>query len=611
MVAAFYKRKMNAYKTFKAHTRKLIYTLLLFIVPFSIQAQGFQKTIWNQTGTGQISHINGEIVEVDLKSGKEIRTWLSLAELTPKGQSSPLKVAQFSFSQDQQKVLLFTNSQRVWRYYTRGDYWVYDLQLKKLQRLGKSLLPQSLMYAKFSPNGNQVAFVSVNNLYVENLNSEEIIQLTFDGDTLQNKINGTFDWAYEEEFGTRDGFRWSPNSSQLAYWKIDGSKIKNYLMLNTTAGIYSHTIPVEYPKVGEDPSGASIWVVDLGDFQNKKMDIPGDPEQHYLTRMEWTENGEQLIVQQLNRKQNHSLLYVCQVSSGNSTVIFQEKDDAWVDVKGRWNQGDPSGWDWIKQGEEFVWVSEKEGWRQLYRITLQGKERKVTKDEFDVISIDYIDRKGEKIYFSASPENATQKYLYVIDFNGGKATRLSPLNQPGTHQYTLSPVAGIAQHTYSSVARSVINELISFPEHKVIREGESHNADPQKVPEFFQITTIDGVKMDGWMIKPVNFDPNKKYPVLFYVYGEPASQTVVDRFGVGGNRNYKGDLTEDGYLYISLENRGSPAPKGREWRKSIYRKIGIQNTRDQAMGAKEILKWPFVDSTRVAVWGLAVEGLLL
>lgn len=587
--------------------RTTIGIFLLVTYSSILSAQFRQNTQWSADGNAILKVIKGEIVQVDSRAPQHTKVLISLAMLTPKDSSKALPISQFSFSDDKSKVLLFTNTQRVWRYHTRGDYWVYDIHQQTLNKIGKDKPESSLKFAKFSPEGTKIAYVSANNLYVEDLKSGNSKQLTFDGDVKKNIINGTFDWVYEEEFGTRDGFRWSPQGNQIAYWKINGASIRNYLMLNTTDSTYSYTVPVEYPKAGEDPSACSIWSVDINSGNSIKMEIPGDPIQHYIPRMEWTKS-DQLIIQQLNRKQNESTLLLSNPHTGESHPIYQEVDEAWIDIKSRWNGDDPTGWDWIKNGEKFIWVSEKDGWRHLYAVDMQGNEKLITPGEYDVIQLVHVDEKNNVVYFTASPENATEAYLYQVALSGGKAKRVSPPNQQGTHQYVFSSNGRLAIHSFSNVSQSTHNEVITLPSHQVISPGNTTVAPTENQAEFFKITTVDGIEMDGWMVKPTNFDPTKKYPVLFYVYGEPAGQTVTNRYGAGRNNNYVGNMADDGYLYISIENRGTPAPKGRAWRKSIYRKIGRLNIRDQAMGAKEILKWPFVDASRIAVWGSSGGG---
>jgi len=570
-------------------------------------AQFGQRTQWSEDGNAIIKAVDGEIVQEMVADPQQRVVVASKTALTPAGSPAPLTVRRFSLSEDGSKVLIHTNTRRVWRYDTRGDYWVYDRIDKSLRQLGTTLPEASLLYAKLSPDGSKAAYVSGHNLYLEELASGQVTPLTTDG--ADRIIHGTFDWAYEEEFGCRDGFRWSPDGQKIAYWTIDARTIRNFLMINNTDSAYSYTIPVEYPKVGEAPSGAFISVVDIATGVAVKMDIPGDPVQHYLPRMEWAANSDELIIQQLNRKQQESNLYLTRATDGKCTRIYRETDEAWIDSKARWNDDDPTGWEWINGGREFIWVSEKDGWRHLYRIDRQGREKRITPGDYDVIGIDLIDEARDYVYFSASPENATQKYLYRVKLSGGPAERITPEGQNGTHEYTLSPNGKIALHRFSSHTSSAGGRVVSLPDHRTLVEGR-HSELPADVPkaEFFQVITEDGVEMDGWMVKPADFDSSKKYPVVFYVYGEPAGQTVVDGYGVGGNRLYQGNMAADGYLYISVENRGTPAPKGRAWRKAIYKNIGILNIRDQAMAAREILKWPFVDSSRVAVWGWSGGG---
>jgi dipeptidyl-peptidase-4 len=579
--------------------------LLLTISQNTLLAQR-GGTNWTKDGYQYYKVEGNQVFMVDVRDNTKKSAWITSEMLTPAGQA-PISIRRFTVSNDGQKVLINNNTKKVWRYDTRGDYWVYDFAAKKLAKLGKSLPESSLMFAKFSPDGSKVAYVSGHNIYTESLADGSIKQLTTDGTT--KMINGTFDWVYEEELDCRDGFRWSPDSKSIAYWQIDATKIKNYLMLNTTDSTYSFTVPVEYPVSGEDPSSARIGILDVASGKNSWMNIPGDPIQHYLPRMEWTTNANEIIVEQLNRAQTQSRILIGNISNGTTRVIHEENDKAWIDGKSRWNNGDPSGWEWLNKGKEFLWVSEKDGWRHISRIDRDGKEKLVTTGNYDVINVSRIDEAGGYIYFTASPDNATQEYLYRIKLSGGKAERLTPANQTGTNGYQVSPNGKIALHTFTNAYTPYISEVVSLPEHAHLSGTEVKlAADAKNKTEFFKVKTVDGIEIDGWMKKPTNFDPAKKYPVVFFVYGEPASQTVTDTYGAGSNGMYNGNMADDGYIYMSVENRGAPAPKGAAWRKAIYKNIGVINIRDQAMAAKEILKWPFVDSTRVAVWGWSGGG---
>jgi dipeptidyl-peptidase-4 len=593
---------------------KKAFRLLSFLMTFLIGFTAFAQEIkWDKKGDTYYSVVKNEIFRHSLPNtvGEKL---ISTVQLSPKGQA-PLSITDFAFSADGQKVLVYTNTKAVWRLQTQGDYWVYEIATGKLTQVGEKLPESSLRFAKFAPDASKVAFVSEFNLYVQDLTSGQITALTTDG--TRKRINGTFDWAYEEEFACRDGFQWSPDGKRISFWQIDANQIRDYYMINTTDSIYSQIIPVEYPKVGESPSPAKIGVVELSTKQTTWLNIPGDPQQHYLPRMEWN-SPELLLVQQLNRKQNHSKILGVNVKSNVANLIFEEQDDTWIDVLSSWENTYGLTYrhefKWINAGKEFLWFSEKDGWRHLYRIGLDGKVTPVTTGAYDVINLLQVDEKANRIYFHASPDNATQKYLYTISLDGkGKPKRVTPMELEGTHSYVVSPSGGYAMHQFSNSYTRPSSEWISLPKHQPLDASQSiasklpANQGPKTV-EFFKINTADGTEMDGWMVKPKNFDPTKKYPVLFMVYTEPWGANVKDTYGVGRNRNYEGDMAADGYIYISIDNRGTPAPKGRAWRKSIYRKIGRLNISDQAEAAKKISQWPFVDSTRMAVWGHSGGG---
>jgi len=592
-------------------TNRLIFLVAFLLLALSGSAQRGGLN-WSNDGNSFMTIDKGEIVKTTLP-GSTRTTVVTKADLTPVGLPA-LNVRSFTYSNDQSQILLFVNSVRVWRLETRGDYWILNLATKKIQQIGRDKPASSLMFAKFSPDGTRVAYVSQQNVYVEDVATGQTTALTADGN--RKLIYGTFDWVYEEEFGCRDGFQWSPDGKSIAYWQIDATKIRDYYMINNTDSAYSRIIPVEYPNIGETPSPARIAVANLETGKKTWLDIPGDPQQHYLPRMEWNSSTE-LYVQQLNRKQQESKLFVCNPATGAAKMIYTERDNAWVDM---YSFAAPGGRSlrhfilWLNNQKEFLWMSEKDGWTHLYRVSKDGsKETLITRGDYDVIDFLAMDEKSNLVYFTASPANATQRYLFKTKLDGsGKAERVSPMNQQGTHEYSISPTGKFAKHTFSNASTATLDELIDLPKNKPLSISESIDAKLKPAPtgavEFFTIKTAEGVTMDGWMMKPKGFDSSKKYPVVFQVYTEPAGQTVLDRFGTGRNRLYRGDMAEDGYIYMSIDGRGTPAPKGREWRKSIYRNIGRININDQAQAAKEILTWPFVDAERIAVWGWSGGG---
>jgi dipeptidyl-peptidase 4 len=586
--------------------RNLLSVILLLLVYNICPAQD-HGTNWAPDGLGYYEFRDGSIVKVDPKTDAETIV-IKKELLTPSVATKPLKVQSFDYSNDKAKVLLFVNTAKVWRYNTRGDYWVMNNTTGKLTQLGKNLPSQSLMFAKFSPDSKLVAYVCERNIYSEDIATGQIKKLTLDG--TRKMINGTFDWVYEEEFNCRDGFRWSPDSKQIAFWKIDATKIRDYYMINNTDSVYSKVIPVEYPKVGESPSPAYIHVVSVGSGQIRKMNVDGDPQQHYITRMEWSGDNE-LILQQLDRKQQESKLIYCKVSDGSTSTFWAENDDAWVDL----NTDNPVGWNWINQGKDFLWISEKDGWRHIYKISRDGKTTTLlTKGNYDIGVMKAVDETNNYIYFTASPNNATQLYLYRVRINNGKdePELVSNAKLKGMHEYDMSPNGKIAFHSFSNNNTPSVGEWINLPENKSMTSAKSieknMKTDPRKNIEYVQVTTEDNVVLDAWINKPKNFDASKKYPVVFYVYGEPAASTVNDTYGAHSNFLYMGDISGDGYVQVSLDNRGTPSLKGAKWRKSIYRKIGNINIKDLASGAKKILENSYMDKSRVAVWGWSGGG---
>ena len=536
-----YFRKMSYLYSFG----KILMLQFFFLIT---QAQpGVPSTRWTSDGNAYFQIEKGEIVKIELPSQSKT-VFISKKQFITRGGDTILPRS-FQLSPDKSMALIYTRAQRVWRYPTRGDYWLLTLSTGQLKQLGKGRPASSLQFAKFSPDNKKVAYVSERNIYVEDLSSGTIKKLTSDNGT-KKLINGTFDWAYEEEFFCRDGFRWGPDSKTIAYWQIDANKIRDYYMLNTTDSVYSRIIPVEYPKVGEAPSPARIGVVNIATAQTKWMNVPGDPAQHYIIRMEWAGPGE-IILQQLNRRQNVSKVMLCNTATGNTQTILSETDDAWVATLNEW-RSEVTGWDWIASGQEFIWFSEKDGWRHLYRIRKDGtKETLITKGNYDVIDLLNIDEKSGYVYFYASPDNATQRYLYKARLDGtSDPERVSPETEEGTHSYEISPNGKFARHSFSNYYTPPLSEWVTLPDHQPFRPEDDISKKIKKenkersAVSYFKITTADGVTMDGWRIMPRHFDSTKKYPLLFYVYGEPASTTVNDSYGAAGNFLYNGDAAE-------------------------------------------------------------------
>ncbi len=572
--------------------------------------QRFGPVKWMSDGSGYTTieesgkDLGGkEIVKYDPQSGK--RTILiPVSKLVQQRGGDVIEIEDYTWSSDMKKVLIFTNTKRVWRQNTRGDYWVLDIESSELHKLGGNAEPSTLMFAKFSPDGRSVGYVRENNIYVEDIESGKIKQLTFDGS--ETLINGTFDWVYEEEFSCRDGFRWSPDGKKIAYWQLDSEGVGTFFMINNTDSIYPRLIPIRYPKVGTTNSSCRVGVLESSGGETIWIGLNDDPRNHYIPRMKWSVDSKHILIQHLNRLQNRNEVILCDPENGDTRIVFIDTDDRWVDVC--------DDVEWIDDGKSFIFVSEKDRWRHIYIVSINGNVRCVTQGDYDVVSVEAVDKKEGWIYFIASPDDPKSRYLYRIKMSGGDPERLTPEGMDGNHQYQISPDCRWAIHTYSAMDTPPVIDLVTLPDHNRVRIlvenkrlHENFEALKRVKSEFFRVDIGDGTVLDGWMIKPWNFDSSKRYPVLFYVYGEPWGQTVQDRWG-GERYLWHLMLAQHGYIVMSIDNRGTPCPRGREWRKAIYGKIGILNISDQAAALKEIKKWDFVDGTRIGVWGWSGGG---
>jgi dipeptidyl-peptidase 4 len=546
-----------------------------------------------------------DIVRYDAATGAR-SVLISNTQLTPTGAQKPLAIADYVWSDDGSKLLVFTNTRKVWRLNTRGDYWVLDIKTGALKQVGAGAPEASLMFAKFSPDATRVGYVRANNIYVERLEDGKTTQLTSDGS--ETIINGTSDWVYEEEFGVRDGFRWSPDGKSIAYWQFDSSGVGIFSLINNTDSLYPVITRIPYPKAGTTNSAARVGVVSADGGPTTWIKTEGDPRNTYLARIGWIDSNT-VAVQRLNRLQNRNDFLSADVKTGAVKRIFRDESKAWVDI----NEEVP----WIDGGRTFLWQSEKNGWNQVYRVPREGGEGQViTKFNGDVVDIAGFDEKGGWMYFRASPDNAGQRYLYRAKLDGsGAPERVTPADQPGTHRYDVSPNGKLAFHTYSRFEAPPITNVIELPGHKVLRALTDPSALAEKVKpllnppaEFFRVDIGDGVMLDGYMLKPSSFDTSKKYPFITHVYGEPAGQTVNDAWG-GNQLLFHRALAEAGYIVISIDNRGTPAPRGAQWRKVVYGTVGDLSSKDQAAAVRALLaRHTFLDRDRVGVWGWSGGG---
>ena len=448
-----------------------------------------------------------------------------------------------------------------------------------------------------SPDGARVVFAQQGNLYVRDMGSDRAIPLT------RNAPDGPV---------SNSQAAWSPDGKWVVFVQSDESDVKLRPVLVPDDPSYPKVREVRFARVGGTIPALRVGVVDAQGRATRWIPIPMPSEGFYLGRVEWAGNSHELMIEKLSRFRDEREFLLADIRTGGLRRIFHEADPAWVDGSYALN----AGWSWIREGKAFVVLSEKDGWRHAYVYSREGKELALlTPGQFDIIERAVVDERGGWFYFYASPDNATQKYLYRAHLDGaGSPERVTPVDQPGTHDYAFSPDARWAFHTYSTFDKPPVTQLVRLSEHKAVRVLESNDELHKRTKplisqptEFFQLD-IGGVVMDAWMIKPPGFDPSRKYPVLVYVYGEPHAQTVLDAWGKA-QADYHRVIAELGFLVVSIDNRGTPAPKGAAWRRAIFGSLGPLSTEEQAAAITELGRSrPYVDSSRVAIWGWSGGG---
>jgi dipeptidyl-peptidase-4 len=546
-----------------------------------------------------------DIIEVDALANKR-QVLVSASQLIPNGQSQPIEVEEYQWSSDRNLVLIFTNSRKVWRTNTRGDYYLLNRTSGALRQLGAGLPESSLMFAKFSPDDQQVAYHAQGDLYLESTASGQQRKLTESASG--EIINGTTDWVYEEEFDLKDGFRWSPDSSKIAYWQFDTSGVEEFTLINNTDSLYPTLKRFKHTKAGQTNSAVRVGVLDITDGKTTWVSVDGDPRENYIARLRWMSPAK-FMIQRLNRDQNVNSVLVVDSETGNAKTLFTDTDKAWVETCDKIFE--------LDNGKRFTWISEKDGWRHVYFVdAITGEMICATPGNYDVIELLHVD--DQQMYFVASPKKPTQRYLYRVPVTAGKpgpAQRVTPTGEKGTHRYALSSDGSLAINTWSKFDMPPQVRLVKLPAHSFVRTY-TDNADLRKELSalqpvesmFVRVDLGDKTLVDTWIMKPADFDPSKKYPLVVYVYGEPWGSTVTDSWGGSGSLFHR-LLCEKGYAVCSIDNRGTKVPRGRDFRKSIYKKVGILAVNDQATAVSALTRhFKWLDSKRVGVWGWSGGG---
>ena len=519
-------------------------------------------------------------------------------DLVPPGAAKPVGIEEYTFSADGSKLLIFTNSVRVWRQNTKGTFLVWDFAARRL--ISVSTRPGYQQFAKFSPDGRQVAFVRDNNVYVTDLATGAEAALTRDGG--ENVINGTSDWVYEEELDLRDAFRWSPDGKRIAFWRLDQTAIPPFYLLNQDS-LYPALVPVRYPKAGTANSEVKIGVVEVAGGRTSWVDL-GPDKDIYVAAMGFADSSGALWLTRLNRHQNRLDLLLADPQTGASRVIMTDSDSAWVDA----NQ--PR---WIDGGKQFLFMSERDGYDQVYLFDRSGSlVRRVTPGGWDVQDVYGVDEKNRVLYFSGASAGPLERQLMRVGLDGKGLKSLS--TEPGTHSAAFAPTFTLYVDTYSRAGVPPVQTLRradgglvrSIADNATLRDkiaGLGLNR-----PEFITVPTSDGVALNAWLIKPKAFDPARRYPLLMNVYGGPGSQTVTDSWG-GPNYLWHQMLAQEGYLVASVDNRGTGG-RGAKFMKVTYLHLGRYEAADQIAAARWFSRQPYVSPDRIGIWGWSYGGYM-
>lgn len=507
----------------------------------------------------------------------------------------------YTFSEDETKILLESEEEPLFRHSTASKVHVFDIRSGNLTEVygGKKV-----SNAQMSPDGEKVAFVYKNNLYISNLKSGNVTQVTTDGKENQ-VINGMCDWVYEEEFSFTRAFYWAPDSKKLAYIRFDESKVREFTMQMFRKEDYPENITFKYPRVGEKNSEVSAWVYDFSRGKSVKADI-GDMTEMYIPRMKWTTDANKLCIFRMNRYQNELKLYLADMKSGKSSVMYEEKNKYYIDIT--------DDLTFLKDGKSFVWSSEKDGYNHLYLISMDGKkEARITDGKWDVATFYGVDQKNNKVFYQAGEKSPVQKHVYSIDLNGQNKTDLTP-TLSGTNNALFSKTFEYFSNTYSTINTAPVYSVMDRHGNKVrviednvnyAKLQETYGAAPV---EFFSFTTSENVKLNGWMLKPADFSSAKKYPVFMTQYSGPGSQSVTDSWK-GSSYWWYQMLAKAGYIVVCVDGRGTGG-RGEEFKKMTYLKLGHYEALDQIEAARYLASQPYVDKARIGIFGWSYGGFM-
>ncbi len=551
-----------------------------------------------QDGLHYTKRIGRTIVKYNFLTGEEEDVLFDGSAIEQDGFGGSFR--SYAFSKDEKKVLLKADVESVYRRSTRANYFLYDLDSEKLTMIfdeGK------IMHATFSPDGNHVAFVFENDLYVKDLGNQKVHRITDDG-KWNHVINGSCDWVYEEEFGFTKAFEWSPDSRHIGFLRFDESMVEEFTMTNYHGALYPEYETFKYPKVGEENSRVSVHIFDV----HKKSTVMVDRdsgEDGYVPRIKWSGDAADLVVFIMNRHQNKLDLWLANARNGKTRLLYAETNKYYIDIH--------DDMTFLSSGEGFIWTSEQDGWNQIYLVGNDGKViRKITDGPYDVTAVYGVDETSGRVYYQSAERSPVERQVYSIGLDGKGKVCLT--DKPGWN-------SGQFNNTYSyfvwnrSDANTPPSYYIFDTRGNLVRTLEENTEIREKMKtfgvqevEFFTFATTEGVELNGYMIKPQDFDPDKEYPVFMHLYGGPGSQRATDSWG-GNNYWWYQMMADKGYLVACVDNRGTGG-RGEEFRKMTYLKLGHYETIDQIEAAQYLGSLPWTDANRIGIFGWSYGGYM-
>ncbi|MDP6908219.1 MAG: S9 family peptidase, partial [Flavobacteriales bacterium] len=526
---------------------------------------------------------NGNVLKYSYETGELVDTVISGSSLKFDGES--VVISKYQFNKHETKLLIGTNAEKLYRHSSSYKYYSYDRTDTKLRELAAG---KHVFHATFSPVSNQVAYVKDNNLYVEDLDTKKATAITTNGKK-NELINGLSDWVYEEEFAFTKAFQWSPDGRFIAYYEFNEKNVRQFSMTRFEGNLYPEEERFKYPKAGEENSKVAIYIYNVDHGSRVKVEL-GERADIYIPRIKWTKDPSTLSIQRMNRLQNRLELLFANALKGKTRVVLKEASETYIDITNNLT--------FLDDGQEFIWSSEKDGFNHLYLYDVAGTEKvQLTSGEWDVNDFYGIDAKGKNFYYRSSEEGPTQRHVYSASLNGSFKRKLTEKKGQNRPQFSKGMKYFVNTHSDANTPAFVSLHDAKGKQIRVIHDNAAlkEQLKQAKAPtkEFFSFTPAHGTELNGWMIKPIDFDPTRKYPVLVSIYGGPGSNTVNDAWG-SKTLMWELMLAQQGYIIVSVDNRGT-GNRGREFKNCTYKQLGKLEIEDYIETAKYLGSQQFIN----------------